>query len=355
MINSYKNSLPFVENIYTTYKNRQMLSDVVIMRIALIFLLIGTHSFAPYCGSWEAIPNAPLGGPYGYISRFTHYISMPALIFLSGYLFGHSWNKTSQQDWKSFIIKKFKRLIIPSIVFSVFYYFLFYETDAPISDIFYSIVNGCGHLWFLPMLFWCFIICYIVNKLNINPKIVIAILSIVAVIPIPTLPFRLSSVCTYLIFFYIGSHLQTGKGIQLSASWLRLYAFGLAYCALQYLLVIANVVATSTALKIVSLIGINTLKLLLGSTGIALAYTATRLFLANNKQLPQTIVLLSTYCYGVYIFQQFILKYYYYHTTASQLITTTLVPWIGFSITLIISVALSALLLRTRVGRYLIG
>lgn len=332
-----------------------MLADVVVMRITLIFLLIGTHSFAPYSGSWEAIPNAPIGGVYGYISQFTHYISMPALIFLSGYLFGHSWHKKSQQNWISFIIKKFKRLIIPSLIFSIFYYFLFYDINASISNILYSIINGCGHLWFLPMLFWCFIICYLLNRSNVNPKIVITILIILAVLPIPSLPFRLSSVCKYLIFFYIGSHLQTGRGINLSISALHLVLFGLAYCIAQYILVRVNVITSSTTVKILSIIGINTLKLLLGALGISIAYIATRLFLSNNKKLPQSIVLLSTFCYGVYIFHQFILKLYFYHTPVTYHIIPNVVPWFGFGVTLIISIAISYLLLRTRVGRYLIG
>lgn len=182
-----------------------MLADVVIMRIGLIFLLIGTHTFAPYSGSWEAIPNGSGLDIYAHISSITHFISMPALIFISGYLFGHSWCKIKGQSFKDFIIKKCKRLIIPSIIFSFFYFLLFNDISQPISNICYYIINGSGHLWFLPMLFWCFVITYTIHKLEVSYKIVIPILIIISILPLPTLPLRISSTCTYLIFFYIGS------------------------------------------------------------------------------------------------------------------------------------------------------
>lgn len=189
-----------------------MLADVVIMRIGLIFLLLGTHSFAPYSGSWEALPDMVNGSLYNHISPFTHFISMPALIFISGYLFGHTWHRTKQQTFHNFIIKKVKRLIIPSIVFSIFYYYLFYDKDMSAVQIGYTIINGCGHLWFLPMLFWCFLFTFLLNKFNFPARTTIAILILIAIAPIPTLPLRLSSTCSYLIYFYLGSSLQLHGG-----------------------------------------------------------------------------------------------------------------------------------------------
>ncbi len=185
-----------------------MLADVVIMRLGLIFLLIGTHTFAPYCGSWDAVTPSASPEIYSYISPFTHYISMPALIFISGYLFGHTWHRSQEQPFQEFIFKKFKRLIIPSIIFSAFYYFFFYDTSLSLSHISYSILNGCGHLWFLPMLFWCFILTYLLHKSSISNKFIIPFLLIISVLPIPTLPLRLSSTCSFLIYFYLGSILQ---------------------------------------------------------------------------------------------------------------------------------------------------
>lgn len=333
-----------------------MLADVVIMRIGLIFLLIGTHSFAPYSGSWDVLPNMEDVVFYKYISPFTHFISMPALIFISGYLFGHSWHRAKHQTFKEFIIKKFKRLIIPSIIFSGFYYFLFYDTTQSFSRIGYSIINGCGHLWFLPMLFWCFFLTFLLNKLNISHRTVISILIIVSILPIPTLPFRLSSTCSYLIYFYVGSVLQMGGGIDLKHCALWLAILTVFYFVLQFIYPEITLAPKSSIFgKAIYLFAINVTKMLLGFAGIGIAFIATRMFLQTNRALPVYIITLSTYCYGVYIFHQFMLKCMYYNMPLAEYIHPSVLPWVAFTVTLLLSLTATALLLRTKAGRYLIG
>lgn len=304
-----------------------MLADVVIMRIGLIFLLIGTHAFAPYSGSWDVLPNMGNGIFYKYISPFTHFISMPALIFISGYLFGHSWHITRHQTFREFIIKKLKRLIIPSIIFSAFYYFLFYDTTRSFSQIGYSIINGCGHLWFLPMLFWCFIFTFLLHKFNITHRTVISILIIVSILPIPTLPFRLSSTCSYLIYFYVGSILQIREGINLRCSVLWLIGLTMIYFILQFIYPEISLTSKPSIFgKAIYLLAINSTKLILGFTGIGIAFIATRMFLQTGRVLPVYLITLSTYCYGVYIFHQFILKYIYYNIPVAEYIHPDVLP-----------------------------
>lgn len=333
-----------------------MLADVVIMRIGLIFLLIGTHAFAPYSGSWDALPNMGNGIFYKYLSPFTHFISMPALIFISGYLFGHSWHKTKHQTFKEFIIKKIKRLIIPSIIFSGFYYFFFYDTTQSFIQIVYRIINGCGHLWFLPMLFWCFFFTFLLHKINISHRVVISILFIVSILPIPTLPFRLSSTCSYIIYFFVGSTLQIGGGIQLKHCALWLVCLTLIYFILQFIYPEISLMSKSSIFdKAIYLLAINSIKLILGFTGIGIAFIATQMFLQTGYNLPAYLVSLSTYCYGVYIFHQFILKCIYYNIPVAEYINPDVLPWAAFIITLLLSSTATAILLRTKVGRYLIG
>lgn len=339
-----------------------MLSDVVIMRIGLIFLLICTHSFAPYSGSWEMLPNMADVALYKYISPVAHFISMPALIFISGYLFGHSWHRTCNQSFKEFVVKKFKRLIIPSVVFSLFYYYIFYDTSVSIYHIGYSVLNGCGHLWFLPMLFWCFVVTFLLYNLKFSYKIVIPILIVVSILPVPSLPLRLSSTTTYLIYFYIGSVIQTNemnliwKRNSIYKNILYLTSLTVVYFILQYIYPIITIPASSTLFsKVVIILIFNLLKLMLGLLGIGIAYVATRMFLSKGKVLPVYIITLSTYCYGIYIFHQFILKYLYYKTGIVGLIEPYALPWVIYSVTLVISIALSYVFLKNKVGRFLIG
>lgn len=63
--------------------------------------------------------------------------------------------------------KKAERLILPSVVFSLVYWQLF---NGDITDlvgggkIVISVLSGVGHLWYLPVLFWCFVSLWIVEN-----------------------------------------------------------------------------------------------------------------------------------------------------------------------------------------------
>ena len=83
--------------------------------------------------------------------------------------------------------------------------------------------------------------------------------------------------------------------------------------------------------------------------------------LANRPKTPEflechpALITISGYCYGVYIYHQFILMYLYYKTDLISIVPNALFPWLGFAITLVLSLIFCFLTLRTRLGRYLIG
>lgn len=70
--------------------------------------------------------------------------------------------------------------------------------------------------------------------------------------------------------------------------------------------------------------------------------------------LPDWIVRAGGLCFGVYLLQQFIMVALYRHTQLPNAVGFYLLPWVGFIITLVLSVAGSFLLRLTRVGRFLI-
>lgn len=67
------------------------------------------------------------------------------------------------------------------------------------------------------------------------------------------------------------------------------------------------------------------------------------------------LITLSGYCYGVYIYQQFIIQYLYYKTSVPLLVNEYALPWIGFVVALVLSILLCWVSLKTRFGRFLIG
>lgn len=80
--------------------------------------------------------------------------------FISVYVYAYQLIELKRTPTFFKILKnKSRRLILPSIFFSLIYYFMFKFDNLNNTDFInalYSIIIGQGDLLFLPMLFWCF-------------------------------------------------------------------------------------------------------------------------------------------------------------------------------------------------------
>ena len=91
-------------------------------------------------------------------------------------------------------------------------------------------------------------------------------------------------------------------------------------------------------------------------SGVCAIYLLTNYVIAKCRVRPASWVInVGAICFGVYIYQQFILQVLYYKTSLPQLVGPYWLPWIACVITFIFSIIFSRLTLKTRVGRYLIG
>lgn len=75
---------------------------------------------------------------------------------------------------------------------------------------------------------------------------------------------------------------------------------------------------------------------------------------SRKKLMSQWIIRFGNLCMGVYLMQQFILKGLYNHTLP-EILGCYWLPWVGFVIAFTGSVLVSQLLLKTKVGNFLIG
>lgn len=66
-----------------------------------------------------------------------------------------------------------------------------------------------------------------------------------------------------------------------------------------------------------------------------------------------SLVYLSDCCFGVYLFQQFVLKFIY-DSELPHLLNPYLLPWLGFVVSLMISIILTILLRKTKLGRQIL-
>lgn len=346
---------------------RAVLYDVVVIRLILIVLLVLYHSFAIYNGAWLMPEGIHEVKSYWWLASFAYSFMLEAFVFISGYVLGYQVRTKYDGivDFNRIVLNKAKRLLIPSVIFSFIYLICFNWNNSTtwLGQIYY-VLNGAGHMWFLPMLFWCFVALFVVEKLNIPSKFVIILALLATICSIVPLPLRLSSAAYYFIFFYCGYCIQRND-IKMSALLTR---NNIAISALLYLVFFVSskllfnsdsIVAfseESVMHKVIFLMSRRIAVLVYSALGLAFIYILINYLLKKNMiNVTSVMIKLSAYCFGVYIFQQFILKYIVYNGALISLLGSYWLPWVAFVITILFSVGLSFGLLKTRVGRFLIG
>lgn len=133
------------------------LREINSIRPILATLLVLYHALSPWCGTWPMVEGCTDNEVLFWIGRLSYDLMLPTFIAVSGYVWAYqriSLSKT--QRIEDLLKKKFIRLYIPSVIFSIAYIFLFVD-DVSFSHIVNGILSGVGHLWFLPMLFWVFV------------------------------------------------------------------------------------------------------------------------------------------------------------------------------------------------------
>lgn len=183
---------------------KRILNEVVFIRLVLVLFLVLYHSFAPFSSSWKPLTDEFIGSYY-WISRFSYSFFLGSFVFISGYLYMPSSQQGGGLSLLQVIKKKGRRLLVPSIIFSAIYVAIFglRENETSLRAA-YSILEGRGHMWFLPMLFWLFIAAELINHVNLKPKVVLPLTFLLAACVVLPLPLRLNSAFQYLIYFYLG-------------------------------------------------------------------------------------------------------------------------------------------------------
>lgn len=338
------------------------LDEVTLMRCVLALLIVFMHSFTCYNGGWpepEGFVDVPV---YKWMSRFSFAFTLQAFVFISGYLFAFQRITLKRTvGCIHLIINKLKRLILPSILFSIVYFIIFYPYKG-LGNAVYSIINGCGHMWFLPMLFWCFIGGWLLDQIKIGNgwKLgFLLFLNVFWVIYLP-LPFQLNRAISYLLYFYLGSVVyEYSNGIKkhlscdmVALSWV---AFLIMFVLLRPLRDVLIRDSDNSKILNVFIIARNNLCLVLYACSGLMAFYFTSVYYVQRKVLHSFTIKLAGCCFGIYLFQQFILQFLYYKTSFPIMVGPYWLPCLGFVITLIVSYILSVLLLKTKFGRFLIG
>lgn len=353
-------------------QKKRFLDDVCVIRIILILLLIIYHSFCPYTSSFWPNPQNYSIPVYYWLGRLSYSFMLETFVFISGLILGYQVmiKGSSLISFNTLIKNKVKRLIIPSVIFSILYYILFLELNDSVIETTTTIINGAGHMWFLPMLFWCFVLVYIIYKLEFNDKFIIPLLFVIAGFAVIKLPIRINQSLYYILFFYLGftvglqrirlNRFFTKKWIMLAGS-----SFVVLFPVLSFIrygigdVALAEQMGGGIPLNIRLLLAYafkNFCQIIYSLNGVFLIYITVNYLIQTYKiKLGYRIVKLSAYCFGIYVFQEFIIRIFYYKCNAISVLNPYIFPWLCIIITLCISTILTHYFLKTKIGKFLLG
>lgn len=341
--------------------NASRLSEIDLMRPIVILLLVLMHAFVIYSPS-AATWHLPMGihdvPAYHWVQELSYSFLLEAFTFISGYVYGYVvFIRKKEYSFVGLINNKFKRLIIPSIIFSLLYTPLFYEKEISVGTYTYDLICGMGHMWYLPMLFACFVATWMIQKIKIGEFYKIVFLLILSVLSarVPSL-FRMNVICYYLFFFYIGYYLLQKKNLLLQYVDFRLVVWGYIFTIIPLIMLRQYLQSEQTEiLEYTTLLyrfGAKLTMIVYSSLG-TIALFLTCLNWSMKHSVNSFMLELNGYCMGIYLLQQFILKFLYYYTDLPQ-IGSYILPIVSFLITLVLSYIITKISCKTRIGRMLL-
>lgn len=211
------------------------------------------------------------------------------------------------------------------------------------------------------MIFWCFVLIYFIETYtSTSVKVWLLIAIVFSLLPLQGfLPLRVGYATNFFIYFYTGYLLMKHN----MTKNMKINVFHCVLGVVTYLLVGILLTEWLMELKSSSLI-LHGLKILLmrashliGAMAMIVAFYGIANFFCVSLYIARhpRFIKLSGYCYGVYIYQQFILLLLYFHTDIPILLGPVVLPWVACVVTICLSLFMCHLTLKTRLGRFLIG
>lgn len=123
-----------------TSQNKSLIPEVSILRPVTVVLLVLMHSFTVFNHSWRPFDGYIDIETYKWITRVSFNFMMEMFVFISGYVLAYQIITLGRTyKWLDFAKRKFQRLIVPSIVFSLIYIPL-----LPDKTLIYNSLQGGG-------------------------------------------------------------------------------------------------------------------------------------------------------------------------------------------------------------------
>lgn len=333
---------------------KQRLDNLSIIRGISILVVVAFHAYGMMYVHFDDATNKMYSDLYEQFNQSVLIcIAMPMFVFVSGYLFQYLLALGKYPTWRQLVIKKAQRILLPFLVFS----WIFMATTGNWRPLDPIIQGTYWHLWFLPMLFWCFIIYYGFHRLGLLKKIwftipvfLISLLLVSAPKFVP-MYIGLHNIHKWFFWFYLGGIVCQYKNL-ITTAFLRYHIY--------VLLIIVYLVYAFFDIRAY---GEDTWYSTVGNASmvVALWYLSTMVEWSRLK-VSKLIITFSTYSYGIYIFHNWVelqllsrTSKKIFHLDALAANHDVLFPLCFFLVALVISWVLTKLLLMTKSGKFLIG
>jgi peptidoglycan/LPS O-acetylase OafA/YrhL len=131
----------------------KQITEISLLRPIFLLIIVLYHCICYYCEVWQP---SKIITEYDICGRIAMPIGLTGFTFISGYLLYFFYKQGKYSEYKPFLINKTKRLILPFIFWGIIIQLLFKECN---------LWNNPLHLWYLPMIFLCYVIGYIICPL----------------------------------------------------------------------------------------------------------------------------------------------------------------------------------------------
>ena len=340
-------------------QTKEKLYDVVIIRSFAIIMVVAFHAYGMMYADHFPETKDIYYHLYYNVNQLILKFRMPLFIFISGFLFSYLEKERGKYPTFWALLKnKFKRLIIPFWIFC----FIFMITTNSFS-IDHLWIGSWGHLWFITMLFWCFMFTRLQSFLpfskTLSWKVLLLIISFFLMQTKPLLPsiVGLQFLTPWFFGFYLGWIVSPNRNLVykmlsnkvLLILLIAIYIYGVSYTVMY--------IKTDNVRTIWS-----------ESANVAMVFLIwyfVNFFIRkySTKWAESKIFNELNKCsYGIFVLHNWI-QPYMISSTAQRLFPlerwaaehTILFPFCFFATSFCISFVITKALLRTKVGRFLIG
>ena len=328
------------------------LDDIAVLRVFCILVVVLFHCYQMMYAAGHFSNSVEMYKELYYVPVQCGVINvgMPLFVYISGYLFKFLLQQGKYPTWKNLLQKKGIRILLPFFVFGLFF---MVSTNGWHPQ---TLLTGdYWHLWFLPMLFWSFIIGYGLNRAQCDVRIELLILVFFFVgrlVP-PLLPmwFGLHSISRWFYWFYLGMLSYKYRDFVFDNLGGVKFAWILLFISLAILCLYPVAYGEIRRYDDIAVT----------FCVLSISYLMSRVAWSKYKVITP-VVKFSSYSFGIYIWHNWVALMLISKTSqrlfglpelaANHVI---LFPLCFSLITLAISWGLSWAMMKTKVGKFLIG